>query len=105
MGTSAQFATMYLLVEYDDSRRREFIPINRTRTVHAEPLPGYRVPILEAGITNVAHRNTTVLREAFSNPVGIGSGLFDPQVVMFAVATELDAAALNNNKVAGMLSN
>ena len=105
MSTSAQFTTMYLLVEYDDTIRREFIPINRTRSVHAEPLPGYRVPILEAGITNVAQRNTTVLCEALSNPVGIGSGLLDPQVVMFAVATEIDSAALKNNKVAGILSN
>ena len=100
MGTSAQFAAMYLLLKYDNAVRGKCIPVDRTRPPHTEPLSGYGVPILEAGITNVAQGYATVLCEALSDPMRIGSGLLDPQVVVFAVATEFDSTAFNDDKIA-----
>jgi len=105
MGTSAQFATMYLPLKYDNPVRGKCIPVDRTRPPYTEPLSRYGVPILEAGITNVAQGYATVLCEALSDPMRIGSGLLDPQVVVFAVATEFDSAAFNDDKIAWMQSN
>jgi hypothetical protein len=105
MGASAQFSAMYLLLKYDNAFRGKCVPVNRSNPPHTEPLPGNSVPVLEAGITNVAHRHATVFCEALSDPMCVRSCLFNPQVIVFAIATEFDTAVFYNDKVAWVRSN
>ena len=68
---------------------------------NTEPLRRDGAAILEAGITDIAHRNFRVPREFIGDPMRIGIGLPNLQPVVFAVATELDSQLLSDLEVYG----
>ncbi|MNJ48782.1 hypothetical protein D3C77_439860 [compost metagenome] len=56
--------------------------------VQAEPLPGQRLTVLEAGIADAAQRHARCPSQTASRLFGVEVALFDPQPQVFTIARE-----------------
>ena len=77
-------------LENRNAVNRKRIPIGMTNAPNTEPLPRYRVPVLHSGKAYVAYRHAGMTRQAFSYPMGVVAGFFDPQEIMLALSAKLD---------------
>lgn len=85
-------------------RHRRPIRILAPRQVHAERLPGQRVPILEARETHGHGRNTGKARNLLRHPFGVRAAFFDGEQCMLATAIRSEAEHLINLEILGRLA-
>jgi hypothetical protein len=99
VGAPAQLSIVSLHVEYVDALDLERIPIRCIPARHAEPLPRYRVAILEACIADVPGRYIGKARQLPRHPLRVGPDFLNPEIVVFAVAGEFETEFLDDLEV------
>lgn len=67
--------------------------------VNAEPLPSNRVPVLQAGIADIAAGDTGKTRKLTRQPLGIGVGFLEQQEIVLAVGTGFETQLFDNDEV------
>jgi len=66
---------------------------------NTEPLPGYRVTILESRVANISRMHARVFCQLVGDPARVGSDFLDPQPVMLAIAAEIDIQQFSDDEI------
>ncbi len=88
---AAQLLRMPRDLENADAFNVASRPVGLVPARHTEPLPGYGLPVFQPGVPCVFRRHARMTRKLSRHPLGVGAGLLDPQVVVFAVAGQVPA--------------
>jgi hypothetical protein len=84
--TASKFLAAALHVAHNHTLNLEFTPVRRVPARHAEPLSRNRVPVFQSGIADIPGRYIGVVCKLARNPLGIRARLFNPEVIVLAIA-------------------
>ncbi len=73
--------------------------LERVARLHAEPLPGYRLPVFHPGKTNVTTFNTGMLRNNLHHILGIKIGFLQEKPQVLAIPIGLETKHFFNIKI------
>ncbi len=96
---------MSLLFEQSNTVDNERLPVRRVPARHAEPLSGNGMTVFQARAADVFCRHAGVGGELPQHPVGVCCSLLDKQVVVLAVAAQLEAKFLGDIEVRRLRAN
>lgn len=92
MRATTKLPPMSLSIENDYAVFAKKRPIDIADPTHTKPLPGHGVSIFQSCVADITYRHAREPGQAFSEPMCICCGLFDPEIVVFALAGKIDRA-------------